>query len=284
MQPIPGLFSRKFPVSFLILALAYAASVQAQSPATPLISRPLITQAIDEAKLVTLHGNVHPLAQARYDLGTVPDSLAADRILLLLNRPPERQSALQQFMKDVHTRGSAHYHQWLTPKQFGERFGPADSDVQIAVGWLKSHGFKVARITQSKGLIEFSGTAGQLRQALHTQIHQYSIHGETHYANANEISIPAALAPLVRGVSPLNNFRAQPQLQLLGRASYSPATKKTIPQWTLPNGNTNFYAVAPEDFATQYDLAPLYQAGVNGTGQTIGIINESKIDIRLVTA
>jgi hypothetical protein len=284
VQAIPGLFSRKFPVSFLILALAYTASVQAQSPATPLIAQPMITQAIDEANLVALHGNVHPLAQARYDLGTVPDSLSADRILLLLNRPVERQGALQQFMKDVHTRGSASYHQWLTPQQFGERFGPADSDIQTAVGWLKSHGFKVARITKSKGLIEFSGTAGQLRQALHTEIHQYNIHGETHYANANEISIPAALAPLVRGISPLNNFRAQPQLQVLGRATYSPTTKKTVPQFTLPNGNANFYAVAPEDLSTQYDLSPLYQAGVNGTGQTIGIINESNIDISLVGA
>jgi subtilase family serine protease len=281
VQPIPGLSSCKFsvPLLILILALACAVSVQAQSQATPLIAG-----AIDDAKLVTLHGNVHPLAQARYDLGTVPDSLAADRMLLLLNRPPARQTALQQFMKDVHTRGSASYHQWLTPQQFGERFGPADSDIQIAAGWLKSHGFKVARVTKSKGLIEFSGTAGQLRQALHTQIHQYSVHGETHYANANEVSIPAALAPLVRGISPLNNFRAQPQLQVLGRASYSSTTKKTIPQWTLPNGNTNFYAVAPEDLSTQYDLAPLYQAGVNGTGQTIGIINESNIDISLVSA
>jgi hypothetical protein len=284
VQPIPGLSSCKFFVPLLILALACAVSVKAQSPATPLIAQAMIAGAIDEAKLVTLHGNVHPLAQARYDLGTVPDSLAAERILLLLNRPVERQTALQQFMKDVHTRGSASYHQWLTPQQFGERFGPADSDVQLAVGWLKSHGFKVARVTKSKGLIEFSGTAGQLRQALHTQIHQYNIHGETHYANANEISIPAALAPLVRGISPLNNFRAQPQLQVLGRASYSPTTKKTTPEWTLPNGNTNFYAVAPEDFVTQYDLAPLYQAGVNGTGQTIGIINESNIDISLVSA
>jgi len=244
----------------------------------------MIAGSIDEAKVVTLHGSVHPLAQAHYDVGAVPDSFAADRMLLLLNRPAERQTALQQFMKDVHTRGMASYHQWLTPQQFGERFGPADSDVQTAVGWLKSHGFKVSRVTKSKGMIEFSGTAGQLREALHTQIHQYSIQDETHYANANEISIPAALAALVRGISPLNNFRAQPQLQVLGRAGYSPATGKTIPQWTLPNGSANFYAVAPADLATQYDLAPLYQAGVNGTGQTIGIINESNIDIALVNA
>jgi len=268
---------RKALVSILGIALSVPAT--AQNPAARLVTEP-----IDETKLVTLTGSVHPLAQARYDLGAVPDSLAADRVLLLLNRPADREGELQQFMINAHRRGSASYHQWLTPQQFGERFGPADSDIQRAVAWLKSHGFTVPRVTQSKGLIEFSGTAGHLREAFHTQIHQYSIQGETHYANANDISIPSALAPLVRGVSPLNNFRAQPQVQVLGPAKYSRAKNRTTPQWTLPNGSANIYAVAPEDFATQYNLAPLYQAGVNGTGQTIGIINESNIDISLVNA
>jgi subtilase family serine protease len=266
-----------------MLVAACTVPAPAQTPPTP-----LVTEAIDEAQVAVLHGNVHPLAQARYDQGAVPDSFAAERLLLLLNRPAERETALQQFLHDVHTPGSATYHQWLTPQQFGERFGPADSDIQAAVGWLSSHGFSVTRVTKSKGLIEFSGTAGQLREAFHTQIHQYSIAGQSHYANANEISIPAALAPLVQGISPLNNFRAQPYLAVAGPALYSPATKKATPLWTAPNqfgtANPYIYLLAPEDFATQYDLAPLYQAGVNGAGQTIGIINASNIDISLVDA
>jgi hypothetical protein len=238
--------------------------------------------------VVVLHGNVHPLAQARYDAGAVPDSFPAERLLLLLNRPAEKQDELRQFLHDVHTPGSASYHRWLTPEEFGERFGPAGSDVQAAVGWLASHRFSVRRVAQSKRLIEFSGTAGQLREAFHTEIHQYSIAGQTHYANAGEISIPATLAPLIHGVSPLNSFRAQSYLTPGGKALYSPATKKATPLWTAPNqfptSNPNEYLVAPEDFATQYDLGPLYQAGVNGAGETIGILNESNIDISLVEA
>jgi subtilase family serine protease len=267
----------KWKTLILILGISFPAT--AQNPATP-----LVTQPIDESRLVKLHGSVHPLAQARYDRGIVPDSLPAERVLLLLSRPGDRETALQEFLSDVHRRGSTSYHQWLTPLQYGQRFGPADSDIQTAQSWLRAQGFNVARVTKSKQFVEFSGTAGELRKAFHTEIHQYDVDGETHYANASEISIPAALAPLVRGVSPLNNFRAKPQLQVLGPAAYSCAKHKTTPQWTIPNGNTNFYAVAPEDFATQYDLTPLYQAGVNGTGQTIGIINESNIDISLVNA
>jgi hypothetical protein len=267
----------------MILIAVCVVSAHAQGPSTPLITKP-----IDEAQVTVLHGNVHPLAQARYDVGAVPDSFPAQRLLLLLNRPAEKETELQQFLHDVHTPGSASYHQWVTPQQFGERFGPADSDIEAAVGWLSSHGFSVRGVSKSKRLIEFSGTAGQLRQAFHTQIHEYSIAGESHYANADEISIPAALAPLVHGVSPLNNFRARPYIKEVGSALYSRATKKATPLWTAPNqfpsANANEYLLAPEDFATQYDLAPLYQAGVNGSGQTIGVINESNIDISLVEA
>lgn len=271
-------FVRPLPAGFFILL---AVSLHAQAPAERLVIQP-----IDDTKLVALDGNVHPLADPRYDHGAVPDAMPAQRIFLLLNRPPAREAALQQFLGDVHRRGSATYHDWITPEEFGKRFGPADEDIQRAEGWLQSKGFSIARVSKSKQLIEFSGTAGQLRDAFHTEIHQYGVDGETHYANASEISIPAALAPLVRGISPLNNFRAKPLLQTLGKASYSPTTKKTVPLWTLPSpiSSGNFYAVAPEDFATQYDLAPLYQTGVNGAGQTIGIINVANIDVGLANA
>lgn len=271
----------KWKLLFLIFCCLAWFSAAAQTPATP-----LVRGTIDESKLVTLHGTVSPLVRTGVDLGAVSNSFAAERLILLLNRPPERESALQQFLQNAPTRGSASYHKWLTPAQFGAQFGPADSDMQTATGWLASHGFQVVKTSQSRQFIEFSGTAGQLHEAFHTTIHQYSIAGETHYANASEVEIPAALAPLVRGVAPMNDFRAKPYVKVAGTATYSRSTGKAIPEWTVPNnyGTANPYAypVTPEDFATQYDLAPLYKAGTNGSGETIGIINESNIDLSLV--
>ena len=273
----------KYSLLGLIVGCVISFPLLAQNIATP-----LITGTIDETKQVVLHGNVHPLAQLQYDRGAVPNSFPAERILLLLDRPADREAALQSFLVDVHRRGSTSYHQWLTPEEFGDRFGPADSDIQAAESWLASHGLNVSRVTKAKQAIEFSGTAGQMRDAFHTEIHQYIVQGEKHYANATEVSIPAALAPLIRGLSPLNDFHAKPQVRVAGKALYSRETKRTTPQWTMPNpfGTANLYAfaVAPQDFATQYDLAPLYQAGVSGTGQTIGIIDVSDIDINLVSA
>jgi hypothetical protein len=261
----------------LLAGLALASAAAAQNPA-----RALVTDPVDESRTVTLRGTVHPLAQAQFEQGAVADSFPANRMLLMLNRPPEREAALQQFLAEAHTQGTASFHKWLTPEQFGAQFGPADSDVAIASQWLASHGFRVARVTKGKSLVEFSGTAANVREAFHTEIHQYSINGETHYANASELAIPEALAPLVRGVSPINNFFAKPYLHNAGRAAYTRPGGKGVPQFTL-NGGT-FFAIGPEDFATQYDVGPLYSAGVTGEGQTIGILGESNIDIALANS
>jgi hypothetical protein len=244
----------------------------------------LITGPIDDAKRVALQGNVHPLAQPRYDQGPADGSVSTGRLLLLLNRPAEREAALQQYLKDAHALGSATYHRWITPVDFGTRFGPLDSDAQVVSGWLSAKGFQVARLSKGKTFIEFSGNLGQIGEAFHTQIRRYKVDGELHYANATDPQIPEALAGIVGGISALHDFRAKPQIQIAGAGRLDPATRKVIPEFTLTGPSGSFYAVAPQDFATQYDVDPLYAAGINGAGKTIGIINDSNIDLSLVDA
>src|SRR5271157_369799 len=219
MESVPRLYSCASLLCLLVAGLTAPLIAKAQNPPSP-----LVTQAIDETRRVTLPGTVHALARARFDQGAVPDSFAANRMILELNRPPEREAALRQFLADVHNPGSAAFHKWLTPAQFGELFGPADSDIQAARNWLASHGFRVAAVTQSKRLLEFSGTAANVREAFNSEIHQYNIKGEIHYANAAELTIPEAIAPIVRGVSPINNFRLRPLIRAVGPAFYSRAT------------------------------------------------------------
>ncbi len=72
---------------------------------------------------------MHPLAQARYDQGAVANLFPAERMFVLLQRSVERETALRQFLQDAYRPGNATYHKWLTPEQFGERYGPADSEI-----------------------------------------------------------------------------------------------------------------------------------------------------------
>lgn len=268
-------------VLMVAVAMAWlsAASFGASAP-SPLVKR------IDESTRVVLKGNMHPLAKAKNDVGAVDVSQPAGRLLLVMKRSAKSEASLKQFLTNVHTHGSQNFHKWLTPQQFGQQFGPADSDLQAVAGWLGSHGLSVTRISAGKSSIEFTGTIGQVNTAFHTSIHTYKVNGELHHANATNPEIPAALSPVVAGVAALNDFHPKPMYRLLGTAAYSPKTHEATPQWTIPgqDGNLPFYLLAPEDFSTQYDVKPVYSAGVNGTGQTIGIINDSNIDISLVSA
>jgi hypothetical protein len=261
---------------------------------------PQITQAVNNQQRVTLKGNVRPVSKRAQDLGPVDAGAPASRVLLLLKRPAEQQAALQEFIAEAHTPGTASYHHWLTPAQLGSQFGPADSDVQAVVAWLQSQGFAVAKVSQAKTTIEFSGTAGQVESSFATKIHSFQLDGVTHIANIVDPQIPAALAPVVAGISPLNDYRPKPMHTApLGRSatpaptsanpramSIGPAGNQ--PNLTVPNngGTGNSYFLTPADVATIYNtpnstLNKNHTGSLNltGTGVSIGIAGDSNVDL-----
>jgi len=112
---------------------------------------------VDDTRTVQLKGNVHPLARAEFDRGAVADSQPMTRMVLTLQRSAEQETALQQLMDAQQTKGSASYHAWLTPAQFGTQFGPSDADVQAVTDWLTRQGFQVSKVAAGRSAIEFSG-------------------------------------------------------------------------------------------------------------------------------
>src|SRR5258708_14616671 len=112
---------------------------------------------------VTLQGNTHPEARLANDRGAVANDFSLEHMLLKLNRSPEQEKALQQFIDELHTKGSPSFHHWLTAQEFGERFGLAKPDLEAITAWLQSHSFRVNVVYPSGMLIDFSGTAAQVR-------------------------------------------------------------------------------------------------------------------------
>ncbi len=235
---------------------------------------PRITEPVDETRLVTLKGNTHPMAVAQYDRGAAPASLPMNRMQLVLKRSSEQENALEQLLESQQDKSSARYHQWLTPGQFGRQFGPADQDVQVISRWLESHGFQVNHIAKGKIVIEFSGTAGLVKNAFHTEIHKFVVSGEQHWANASDPQIPEALAPVVAGVATLHNFKAKPLYRISNKWPKVPGRGgRDRPAYNGTDGRE----LAPGDFATIYNINPLYKAGITGAGVTIGIVGEAPI-------
>ena len=256
-----------------VLFAAYALTAHGQQAARR------IAGAVDDSHQVTLRGNTPPQAQARYDQGAVDESTPLNRMLLVLKRSPDQEIALKQLMADLHNPKSAQYHKWLKPADFSNRFGLGDADVKTLTAWLQSKGFTVNNISKGKTAIDFSGNAGQLRNAFHTELHTYIKDGVTFHANSSDPQIPAALSSVVAGLASLNDIRPDSYAQVLGKATYSPRTHQSTPQWSYPADNGGVYLVfAPGDFAVQYDLNPVYKAGYTGSGETIGIISASGVD------
>jgi subtilase family serine protease len=245
----------------------------------------LVTRPIDNSVRTVLKGNVHPLARATFDRGEVSPSMPLHRMLLVLKRSDQQETALRSLIENQQYKKSSSYHQWLTPQQFGAQFGPSDADVAAVVNWLTSSGFEVTSVSNGRTVIEFNGTAGQVKQSFGTALHRYVVNGEEHLANASDPSIPTALAPVLAGVNSLHNFLKKAQNVYVGK--YSAKTRQLTParpNLTYPDANVcggNCYALGPYDFANIYDLIPLWSATptpVNGSGVTIAIVGRTDIN------
>src|SRR5882724_2718123 len=198
---------RQFASSFFVIfCLLAALPARAQGP-----SRSRITQAISESRMQTLTGNMHPMARAEFDQGAAPADLPMERMQLVLTRSAEQETDLQALLAAQQDSSSPQYHQWLTPEQFGQRFGVSDEDVQKITGWLEGNGFHVDQVANGRNVIEFTGAAGAVEATFHTHIRKYVVNGENHWANSNDPQIPAALAGIVAGVATLHNFQKKPR-------------------------------------------------------------------------
>src|SRR5208282_2659011 len=140
----------------------------------------------------------------------VADNFPMDHMLLQLRRPAQQESALEQFIAQLHTKGSQNFRHWINASKFGQTYGPSSNELNTVTRWLESQGFKVNVVYPSGMVIDFSGTAGQVQRAFATEIHYLDAKGERHIANMSNPRIPASLATTVVGVVSLHDFRPAP--------------------------------------------------------------------------
>ena len=301
---------RSLPLFVLTMAtISMTANAESAAPKVRIVN------SIDESNLVTLKGNTHPAATAKNDQGKVSDTLPMTDLILVLDRDPAQQAAFEQFVASQYNSSSPNYHQWLTPQQVGENFGPSQTDIATITNWLTGQGFNVTQVTPDRMSIRFDGTAAQVESTFHTEIHKLLVKGVQHIGNMSDPQIPAALTPVVVGVKALHNFFPRP-LHRLGSAVQQDAKtgmwarQPAVKAGTGSNGTTTNAAVAagarpslratpkfgitgsedgspyevedvgPFDFATIYDILPLWNASsaIDGTGQTIAIAGTSAIE------
>jgi uncharacterized protein (TIGR03437 family) len=224
---------------------------------------------IDTGSTVVLKGNTNSRAQPRYDQGPMAALRMISGIRLVAKPTAGQQAALNQLLAEQQDPASSNYHNWLTPEQYAERFGLSANDIASITAWLQSQGFSVDYVARARNYAAFSGTAGQVQAVFRTEIHRYQVDGQSHFANATDPSIPAALEPLILAIQGLDDFRPQPQ-----------SAKKALPDATM-NGA---HYLSPGDVATIYNITPLYQQSFNGSGQKLVVAGQTQFNMSDIAA
>ena len=232
-----------------------------------------VASPIDSGHTAVLDSKVRPLTLAeRGDEGLVAPSLKLPWITLWFKRAPIQEAALRQLLAEQRDGSSRNYHNWLGSQEFADQFGLSPDDVGKIAAWLETQGFRVEYLAKDRDFIAFSGTAEEVRNSFRTEIHRYTIGGEPHYMNASAPSIPQALTEVVLSLRGLTDLRPKP-VRLRNREA---AQSAVGPEQQITGGT---HTLAPDDIATIYDIAPLYDRGIDGSGQKIVVVGESKINL-----
>lgn len=246
-----------------LLSVACVAFLLAASGGSRNGSQDRIRYAIDSSQVAAIRGTAHPLAQSQFDRGRLSPEQQLGRVSLTFRLSAAQQADLQGLLREQQDRSSPNYHRWLTPEQYAGRFGMTQNDLAKIAAWLQSQGLNVDGISRNHNEISFSGSVGQVEYALKTELHNYSINGEEHFANATDVALPAAFSGEVLGVRGLNTFAPKPRVH------------KVLPRFTSNLSGNHF--VIPGDFATIYNIPSTINSAVPGTGQTIAVVGQTTI-------
>jgi subtilase family serine protease len=243
----------------------FAAGVLTASAVSGQSQQLRIHDEVNSSVTTVLRGSQHPLALPQNDAGRMASGTRMNGVTLYFNRSAAQQADLNALLAAQQDPSSPQYHKWLTPEEFGARFGLAQPDIEKVQAWLEQQGFTIGSVMRSATGIRFSGTVGQVESAFGTQMHYYTVGGEKHFAPSTALSVPSALAGVVSGIRNLDDFRP--------KAQHIPVRKT----FTSGLSGNNFFA--PPDIVTAYDIQPLHNSMVDGTGQTIAIMGQSYVAV-----
>lgn len=278
-----SLSARPWLSAFVLLGSLLSA---VQSP------RLLSAQAVHpQADRIAAHASLRPTtrlagpmpawAVAANDLGPAPSNIPL-RLTFVLSRSLERQAAFTQLLADQQNPASASYHHWLTPQQIGTLYGPTQNDLNTLTSWLTSQGLAVKEIAPSHTFVTVEAPLSTVANALGVSFHSFTLHNASssqlsgavrpRLAATSAPAIPTALTAIVTSILGLADSPITPDFHLQPTSLIS--TSPVHPRVTSSNGSHN---VMPSDFSVIYNLNPVYNSGIDGTGQKIAIIGRSQV-------
>ena len=210
----------------VLAGLTLPAAAALSQPLRPLAGRGTLAPYVVEWSLLAGQGG-----NATADLGPAAAGAPVSARVYLAGRDP---AGLAAYAAAVSYPGSRWFHDYLSPAQVRERFGPTDRQVAAVQAWLTASGLQITAVTQHD--IAVSGTAAAAQAALGTVWHSYEVDGTTQQAPspAAQLSAPARVAPAVLTVAPVET----------GLPGYPAAASGTSPAAASGTGRAPFNPTA----------------------------------------
>jgi hypothetical protein len=196
------------------------------------------------------------------DAGRLDGDVPITRAILVL--PVRDPGGLARLLASQQDASSTDFRRWLTPAEFGDRFGAPEADVAALADYLEANGLEVEDVPGGRLALVFSGRAADVERAFSTELHEVFTGGAVRVANVLPARLPLGLARRTAGLLSLNSF---PRRRPLARR---------VPAYTEASGR---HDLAPADFRTIYGIDPLSAAGINGTGRKIAVVAQTNVNL-----
>ncbi|MDQ2711485.1 MAG: S53 family peptidase [Acidobacteriota bacterium] len=218
------------------------------------------------------------------------------------------RQAMDTLAEELYNPSSSHYHDWLKPADIAARFAPTAQEVRTVEQFLAAHNLPVISVGPDNFLVRSRGTVADVQKAFHVQMNTYEVNGKVYRGNTTDPYIEGAAAAVIKSVSGLDNLEYRHplvtrtvsglpsgpgfQAAATGNSSsfftsncFTGVETKTFTGSSFPvtatytgntyNGTQNApgCGYTPAEIQTAYGLTGLYDAGYDGTGQTIVIID-----------
>ena len=220
------------------------------------------------------------------------------------------KASLDSLVKQQNTRGSGKYHAWITQQQFNASYGPTANEVNAVQNYLSAHNLTVLTVAENNLYVKVQGTVGDIQKTFHTKIHNFKLNGVTHRSNTADPAVDPA-GGLIVAVTGMDDVGYQPAIARATRpdGTITPVRPLTsgpngqffesqclrAPQTVtftagantatytgnrygsdITNGNLGHLppcGYQPNELHTAYNMNGLYANGLDGTGETVVVID-----------
>jgi kumamolisin len=146
--------------------------------------------------------------------------------------------------------GSRAFGRFLNPRELA-RYAPASDSISRVRSFLRRAGLSTSW-QQGDSWLMVRGPATAVDRTFYVDVHEYTSAGGIHYyASARDPGVPAGLRADVSAAGRIDSFRERTHL---------------VPH-SIPSGG-----LTPDGLLAAYDLKPLRDMGLDGTGQTVAFV------------